>query len=125
MDGVVASVEAQKGNTLIEFKVESCKEAVYNGRSTAKVDRIDFSGPQAQVLYQQHCTPAGYETRRSQLSPMVVPSEYVGGIRPGVRLRVSQGRVNAPNANAPLGLGLEGFADEARNKLIHVLAIAL
>jgi hypothetical protein len=125
LDGEVASVKKGKQQTLVTFKKQTWKEQVYNCKSTGRVDRIDFSVSPAQVRYQQNCKPAGSEKRSSQLDPMLVPNEYLGGIKPGVRLRIFLSRVIPANEPAAMGLGLEGFADDARKKLVHILGIAL
>jgi len=123
-DGIVATVQAKGGKSLVTFKVESWKTQIWDCKSTGKVDRIDFSGSSAQIIYKQNCKPDGFETRSSQVPAMLVPSEYLGGIKPGVRLRVFQGREVPPGWEAVPGLGLEGFTNDVKAKPVHGLGVA-
>ncbi len=124
-DGVVQSVSPKGEAAVVTFKTESWKEQVFDCKPTNRVERIDFSGDRAEVIYAQNCTPAGFETRSAKLPSMLVFKEYLGGIKPGVRLRVYQARTKAKGASVVEGFGLEGFSDPARKKLVHLLGIPL
>jgi hypothetical protein len=124
-DGVVSSVQIKKDIALVNFKSESWSEAVFNCKPTNRVERIDYSGSSAEVIYAQNCTPAGTETRRARLASIQMPVEYLGGIKAGIRLRIFVAQSPESKDAFLWGLGLEGFADPARKKLVHAIGLAL
>lgn len=120
-DGIVKSVVPKNGGVVVTFKTEKWNEPLVSCTSTNKVDRIDFIGGNAKVVYQQNCKPAGSEPRSFTLAPIWVPSAFASGLRPGLVARVFA--VDAQDA-AP-GLVVEAYADPQRTRLAYSLVTGL
>lgn len=82
--GVIAKVAAAKDGVVeVRFKKESWMEPVYKCRDTNRIDRVEFEGNRAKVIYRQSCVQTGERKVSKQLPPTPVDARFASALKPG------------------------------------------
>ncbi|HET9625803.1 MAG TPA: hypothetical protein VFP84_30780 [Kofleriaceae bacterium] len=125
-DGQIDQITPSGNDVKITFKSVTWREAMLSCVTTNHIDRVEWNGNQAEVIYGRSCKPAGTEPRTSKLSAISVPAALATGLRPGMFARVfaiTDGGWRGKGARP--GFVIEAYPDKTRKRLVYAAGAAL
>jgi hypothetical protein len=108
LEGVIQSVAKSGSGVKVVFVPDKARVQDYKCVEGTKIDRVD---PDGKVIYRQVCHPTGMITIDSAPKPVIVPTRFAAGVKPGRFMRFH-------GINKGEGFPSEIYSDRAGTHLV-------